>query len=80
MNTTIIHKEHNGIKLKITEQQDEYNYVRSVNRDLKIKSKEEYMEKQRSHSHYIENPEEYFSEKGVWVDWCDFIGDTVKTK
>lgn len=63
-----------GLGSKLTEEQDEYNYVRSVNHDLYIQSKPEYIEKQQSHCHYIPNPEEYFKQKGVWVDWYDFMG------
>jgi predicted helicase len=64
---------------KFTEEQDEYNYVRSINHGLVIQSKKEYTEKRRVHSNFIENPEEYFKAKGVWTDWYDFMGvDTLK--
>jgi predicted helicase len=64
---------------KFTEEQDEYNYVRSINSSLNIKSKQEYTEKQDIHSNFIAFPEEYFKIKGVWNNWYDFIGlDTLK--
>lgn len=64
---------------KFTEEQDEYNYVRSINRELVIQSKKEYTEKRRFHSNFVENPEEYFKANGVWTDWYDFMGfDTSK--
>jgi hypothetical protein len=64
---------------KFTEEQDEYNYVRSINHELFIQSKKEYTEKRRVHSNFIENPEDYFKAKGVWTDWYDFMGvDTLK--
>jgi superfamily II DNA or RNA helicase len=64
---------------KFTEEQDEYNYVRSINSSLNITSPEEYIEKQHIHSNFIASPEEYFKSKGVWNNWYDFMGvDTTK--
>jgi len=59
-----------------TEEQDEFNYVRSINTDLFIQSKESYSNQQiiTRHKNYIPNPEEYFRLKGVWTNWYDFIG------
>lgn len=64
-----------------SEEQDEFNYVRELNKELNIQSKEQYTEKviKDKHKNYIENPEEYFKLKGVWSNWYDFIGvDTKK--
>ena len=62
-----------------SEEQDEYNYVSSINKSLNIQSKKEYFERKSSHINYIEEPEEYFKRKGVWNNWYDFIGvDTKK--
>jgi predicted helicase len=64
---------------KFTEEQDEYNFVRSINSSLNIKSKREYIERKNSHSNFIASPEEYFKKKGVWDNWYDFMGvDTTK--
>lgn len=64
---------------KLSEEQDEYNYVKSINYKLNIRSKREYNEKEGTHSNFIVNPEEYFKSKGVWTNWYDFIGvDTNK--
>jgi superfamily II DNA or RNA helicase len=64
---------------KFTEEQDEYNYVRSINSSLNIKSKKEYFQQQRIHINFIASPEEYFKLKGVWNNWYDFMGvDTTK--
>ena len=46
-----------------TEEQNEYNYVKSINKELNIKSKEKYVINENKHENYIINPEEYF--KGV---------------
>ena len=59
---------------KFTEEQDEYNYVRSINSSLNIKSKKEYTERQYSYSNFIASPEEYFKSKGVWNNWYEFMG------
>jgi hypothetical protein len=62
-----------------SEEQDEYNYVKQLNKGLNIESKEEYVKIKDRHVNYIENPEEYFKLKGVWTNWYDFIGvDTEK--
>lgn len=64
---------------KFTEEQDEYNYVRSINSSLNIKSKKDYIQQQEIHSNFITSPEEYFKSKGVWNNWYDFMGvDTTK--
>jgi predicted helicase len=64
---------------KFTEEQDEYNYVRSINSSLNIKSKKEYIERKDNHNHFIAYPEEYFKSKGVWNNWYNFMGvDTIK--
>jgi superfamily II DNA or RNA helicase len=56
-----------------SEEEDEYNYVRELNKQLNIQSKENYT------NEYIKNPEEYFKLKGVWTNWYDFLGvDTKK--
>ena len=59
---------------KFTEEQDEYNYVRSINSTLNITSPEEYIESKCVHSNFIDSPEEYFKSKGVWNNWYDFMG------
>jgi len=62
-----------------TEEQDEYNYVRSVNSSLGVSSKQEYNDIQNIHRHFVEFPEEYFRKKGVWNGWYNFMGvDTAK--
>ena len=64
---------------KFTEEQDEYNYIKQINKDINIDSKENYVEKYLHHKMYIPQPEEYFSKKGVWTNWYDFIGvDTLQ--
>ena len=66
-----------------SEEQDEYNYVKALNKELNIQSKEQYADSdkiiQNKHKNYIEQPDEYFKFKGVWNNWYDFIGiDTKK--
>lgn len=68
-----------ALSSKFTEEQDEYNYVRSINSSLNIKSKKDYTQQQEIHSNFIASPEEYFKSKGVWNNWYDFMGvDTTK--
>ena len=64
---------------KFTEEQDEFNYMKSINRGLLISSKREYVRMEHRHSNFIHNAEEYFKVKGVWTNWYDFMGvDTMK--
>jgi superfamily II DNA or RNA helicase len=64
---------------KFTEEQDEYNYVKSINASLNIQSPKEYFERKHIHSNFIASPEEYFKSKGVWINnWYDFIGFDTK--
>jgi len=58
----------------LTEEQDEFNYVKQLNKELCINSKEDYVNKQFEHINYISQPEEYFKLKGVWTNWYDFMG------
>jgi len=59
-----------------SEEQDEYDYVKFLNKELNIKSKEMYVsgEIKMIHNNYIENADEYFKLNGVWTNWYDFIG------
>lgn len=84
----------NNIKLRLkyskslysdlSEEQDEFNYVKSLNKELMLRSIDEYLKSEQIHKHFIEQPEYYFKLCGVWTDWYDFIGvDTskfIKTK
>jgi len=59
---------------KFTEEQDEFNYIKQLNKELDINSKEDYVKKQLQHKMYIPQPEEYFCKKCVWTNWYDFMG------
>ncbi len=63
-----------ALNSKFTEEQDEYNYVKSINKQLNIKSKKEYNESKYRHCNFINLPEDYFKLKGVWNSWYDFMG------
>ena len=69
---------------RCSEEQDEFNYVRQLNKGLNIQDKEEYAKEETKEYHqkyieYIKDPEEYFKAKGVWTNWYDFMGvDTNK--
>ena len=63
----------------LSEEQNEYNYIKELNKMLNIKSKEEYVDMKEKHDNYIDKPDEYFISKCVWKDWYDFLGfDTSK--
>jgi predicted helicase len=56
------------------EDMDEYNYVKELNKELKIKSKGEYTNCEKTHKHYIVDPMVYFTKKALWKNWYDFLG------
>ena len=57
-------------------EQDEYDYMKALNKEMNICSKEEYSSDdiKNRHKNYIQKPEEYFKSKGVWDNWYDFLG------
>lgn len=62
---------------KCSEEEDEFNYIKQLNKELNIQDKEDYTNNiiiKEKHKMYIENPEEYFRLKGVWTNWYDFMG------
>jgi predicted helicase len=66
---------------KFSEEEDEFNYVKELNKQLNIQDKENYTNNisiKEKHKMYIENPEEYFRLKGVWTNWYDFMGVDIK--
>ena len=68
-----------SLSSSFTQEEDEYNMVRSINQQLEIKSIQEYNEKESIHSHFIKKPEDYFKKNGVWQDLYHFLGiDTTK--
>ena len=61
-----------SLNSSLSEEQDEYNYVRQINKELKLKSKVDYYNLQEEHQHYIPEHEIYFT--GIWTNWYDFLG------
>ena len=67
------------LKLDLSEEQNEFNYMKQLNKCMKIKSMKEYKNTKDIHEMYIEEPEKYFTEKGVWSNVYDFLNiDTSK--
>ena len=56
-----------------TEEENEYNYVKSINKCLKLNSRLDYQNSREIHDNFIENPDKYFTNKGVWINWCDYL-------
>lgn len=57
---------------KLSEEQDEFNYVQQINKDLRLTSKVDYSKREPEHQHYIPEPERYFV--SIWTNWYDFLG------
>ena len=64
-----------SLNSKLSSEQDEYNYVKIINKELNIDSKIMYASNtiKSIHNNYIHEPEQYFTLKGVWVSWYDFL-------
>jgi len=63
----------------LTEEENEYNYIKSINKYLNLTCRIDYANSKEKHENFIENPDTYFLNKGVWINWCDFLGyDTSK--
>lgn len=61
------------LRSKNTEEEDEYQYIRSLNKSLGITSEKEYILSRTRHPYYIENADSYFKSKGVWRGWKDYL-------
>jgi superfamily II DNA or RNA helicase len=57
-----------------TEEENEYNYIKSINKCLNLTCRIDYYNSKERHENFIENPDKYFLNKGVWINWCDFLG------
>jgi predicted helicase len=73
-----------ALNSEFSDDQDEYNYMKAINKQLNISSKEEYFDAKPIYEHHIENPETYFRLCGVWINWYDFLNintiNFIKTK
>jgi predicted helicase len=63
-----------SLSSKFTEEQDEFNYVKSINKCLNIQSEKEYIDMADKHINFIPEPKKYFEKKSVWTNWYDFMG------
>ena len=58
----------------LRDEENEYNYIKSINKCLNLTSRIDYINSKEKHEKFIENPDIYFTNKGVWTNWCDFLG------
>ena len=56
-----------------SEEQDEYDYIKLLNKSMNLTSSDDYKNKKEEHKEYIEEPKEYFTKNGVWTNWYDFL-------
>jgi hypothetical protein len=54
-------------------EQVEYEYIKSLNQELNLMTKNEYIKSEPIHKHFIEKPDIYFKASGVWTNWDDFL-------
>ena len=64
------------MRSKQTPEKDEYDYVKLLNRELKLTSKGDYFNGviRNKHRHWIQEPDIYFKGYHVWVSWYDYLG------
>jgi predicted helicase len=80
LNKIILRLRHSkALYSNFSEEQDEFNYVKQLNKELNINNKEDYCKEfvktyHEKYIEYIKNPEEYFKLKGIWTNWYDFMG------
>lgn len=65
------------LRSDFSEEEDEYNYVKVLNEELKLKSKAEFIESESIHTNFIKDAETYFKKRGVWTCWLDFLGTDI---
>ena len=63
-----------SLRSKQNPEKDEYEFVKLLNRQLKLQSKAEYFNYQNKHKHWISKPDIYFGNFNVWLNWYDFLG------
>lgn len=65
-----------ALRSKQTPEKDEYDYVKLLNRELKLTSKGDYFNGviRNKHRHWIQEPDIYFKGYHVWVSWYDYLG------
>ena len=51
---------------------EKYTMIRDLNKEMGLKSKNEYLESASEHSRFIQEPEKYF--QGCWSSWYNFLG------
>ena len=66
------------LKSRCSPEEDELNYIRSLNKELNIQDKYQYNDLIKSHSHYIDKPETYFKKHALWKGWYHFLGIDTK--
>ncbi len=67
-------KHSRALPSKATPEEDEYQYMRLLNRRMAIETIQDYHLQKDVHDHYIADPERYFKDRGVWRDWYHFMG------
>ena len=70
----------NVILNKLSIHQNEYNYIRQLNKEYGIFAIKEYINMKNTHHAYIDDPYSYFSRYGVWNCWYDFLGMSIDNK
>jgi superfamily II DNA or RNA helicase len=63
-----------ALKSKQSPEKDEYDYVKLLNIELKFQCKKDYFDSRDKHKHWIDNPDIYFKQFHIWINWYDYLG------
>ena len=79
INKLILRLRYKGtLKSRCSQEEDDLNYIRSINKELNIIDKHNYVKRKKENIMYKDNPEAYFKKHALWKGWYDFLG--IETK
>jgi predicted helicase len=64
-----------ALRSKQSPEKDEYDFIKLLNKELKINNRNDYFNDdiKIKHKHWIPNPETYFTKYNIWINWYDFL-------
>jgi superfamily II DNA or RNA helicase len=75
LNKIILRLKHKkSLKSRCSQEEDELNYIRELNKQLNISDKHHYLTFEKTHAEFIKDPDAYFIKHGLWKGWNDFLG------
>lgn len=63
-----------SLKSKQNLENDEYEFIKLLNKQMNLQCQADYFASVETHKYYIVNPEKYFNTYNLWLNWYDFLG------